>query len=116
MPNWNSKKVEADLRNIPGVYSVTNTGPGGDCDSDHFRIDINDVYGEHLFVCGFTMAVNGVTTPSDCECEMVELTDGQQSDIGLTSDTDQVGEIYLKVRKYFKQQGFDVVQSIGAYF
>src|SRR5574343_636896 len=114
MTQWNSNKIIADLQRLPNVLKVENSGQGGDVDSDNLVLFIKDTK-EHLFVAGF--ATNWyITSPSDCEVQFVEVTDGQQSDTGLTSSNATLGHLYIDVRNYFQHNGFQVVESNGPYF
>jgi len=119
MPRWNTSTVKDDLSKIVGVKKVVNNGPGGDCDSDNLQLKITGT-SDCLFVCAFDPGAfdpgKGTIDPSDYDLPMVEVSDGQDSRGGLNSDNDTVGEVYLKVRKYFRTQGFEVVGCLKDYF
>ena len=114
MFHWKTNEVLADLRKIPLVKDVKNTGPGGDVDTDHLRIEVRGSP-DPLYVCGFN--VDGdPKDQSNSEVEMVELTDGRDSRGGLNSDNDNTGQVWLQVRQYFRSKGIEVVDTMDDYF
>jgi len=111
---WNTRNVAADLEKINLVTAVHITEPGGDHDTDKILVEVRGCE-DMLFVCGFEVE-NDMTNQSDCDCEFIQLTDGQDSRGGLNSDEENVGLVYLRVRKYFRDLGFDVVATMDDYF
>jgi hypothetical protein len=116
MPRWNTAKILDDLKKIPGVVSVTNRGPGGDCDSDNLEIKVSGTT-DQLFVCAFTTDYRADQREgADDDFPMVEVSDGKDSRGGLNSANEALGIVYVKVRIYFLKKKFDVVPSLSAYF
>jgi hypothetical protein len=115
MARWNTAVVKSDLAKIPGVTKITNEGPGGDYDSDQLVVQVVGT-NDKLFVCAFDPERGGEYDRSDADFPMAELSDGQDSRGGLNSDDDNLGTVYLKVRKYLKTAGFEVVGQLKDYF
>lgn len=116
MFKWNSAQVIGDLKQIPGIKNVTNSGPGGDVDTDNLQIEVSGST-DDLYVCGFiTDSNNSIQNPSDCECEMVELSDGLDSRGGLNSEDFRTSQAYIKVRQYFVSKGVQVINQLKDYF
>ena len=111
---WNSRNVAADLEKINLVTAVHIQEPGGDVDTDNILVEVRGCE-DLLFVCGFDVE-NDTVNQSDCDCEFIQLTDGQDSRGGLNSDEENLGLVYLKIRKYFRDLGFDVVNTMDDYF
>jgi hypothetical protein len=115
MPHWNTETIIADLKKIPGVKNVESQGQGGSYDTDNLLIDIKGS-GDNLFICGFDPDSDDGIQPDNVEVPFVELTDGLDSRGGLQSHNKKTSLLYLKVREYFHNRDFEVVNSIKAYF
>jgi hypothetical protein len=115
MAHWNTQQITEDLKTIVGVIDVVNNGQGGSYDTDNLIIEIGGAE-DKLWVCGFNVDDNAIEETSDVDVEFVELTDGLQSDHGLSSSDFKVARMYIDVRQYFINRGFNVVDSMNAYF
>ena len=123
MFHWNSQKIHKELCAIPGIASIFNDGPGGDVDTDNFRIELDSTE-DRLFVRGFTtqdydratMKPYELPNRNDVEIEMVELTDGQCHSGGLNSASMETAQAFILVRAYFLNQNAEVVDQIKDYF
>lgn len=115
MPHWNTKQVIADLKKIPGITKIKNSGQGGDYDSDNLMLSVQGSV-EHLFVCAFSVERQAQCDPSNDLFEMVEVSDGTNSSGGLQCDCEELGFAYVRVRKYFFTKGFEVVTCLRDYF
>ena len=114
--HWNSQKIHADICHIPGVGAVFNDGPGGDVDTDTFRIEVAGT-DEFLYVKGFeTGSCRELPDKSDVDVDMVELTDGLCSSGGLNSNLMETAQLFILVRAYFINHGADVVDTLDVYF
>ncbi len=118
MNRWQTKEVVKLLKTIStdgiGKVTVTVDGPGGDCDSDNLVVEAKNA-NVSFGVCGFRTDCD-VTTPSDLEVEMVEVTDGGDSQGGLNSHEDVDALLYARVCRTLTDAGFSVVRSLKAYF
>jgi hypothetical protein len=111
---WNSRNVAADLQKINLVLAVHIQEPGGDVDTDNLLVEVRNC-DDMFFVCGFDPE-NDPVNQSDCDVPFIQLTDGQDSRGGLNSDEENMGLVYLGIRKYFRDLGFDVVNTMDDYF
>lgn len=112
---WVTSQVVELLSSIQGIASVEVHHQGGDVDTTNLILNITDGQDERLFVCGFTTE-GYISTPDDVLIEMIEVTDGQQSDTGLSSDVEEVCLAYARVVGALRRAGFEVVESLKAYF
>jgi hypothetical protein len=117
MSRWVTSEMVKLLSGVAGIASVEVHSQGGDVDTSNLILNIKDVADarERLFVCGFTTE-GYITTPDDTEIEMIQLTDGQQSDTGLSSDVEEICLAYGRVMSTLRRAGFTVVESLKAYF
>ena len=115
MPNWNTTQIIQDLTTIVGVEEIISAGTGGDVDTDNLCLKLAGTDGQALFVRGFD-DTKYITTPSNVDVIMVELTDGLDSRGGLNSHDFRVARAYIDVRQYFINRGFEVVPTLKAYF
>ena len=111
---WNTQKVVDDLIHIDLVTSVNAHPPGGDHDSETVTVEVKGCE-DILHVCAFDPEKD-TTNPSDEDFDFIQLTDGMDSRGGLNSHEENLGLVYLKVRKYFHDAGFDVVATLDDYF
>jgi hypothetical protein len=114
MAKWNTQKVISDLSKIPTIIDITDDGPGGDVDTDNLIIEI-DGANEQLWVCGFDDE-NDIIDSSDVDVPFIELTDGLDSRGGLNSRNPKVAKVYIDIRQYFLDLGFEVVTTHKAFF
>lgn len=118
MKRWVTSEMVEFLSHIQGIARVEVHMQGGDVDTSNLLVFITDgqsVQEDQLHICGFT--TNGdITNPDDCDIEHIEVTDGLQSDTGLSSDNEEVCIAYGRVVSRLRNQGFDVVESMGGYF
>ena len=115
MKRWKTQEIVALIKTIPEISNISVNSQGGDVDTSNLFISIKGVEDEHLFVCGFV--VDGfIDSPDDTDIEMIEVTDGQQSDTGLSSGTEYVCVAYARVVAALRKQGFQVVKSMDGYF
>lgn len=115
MKQWVTSEMVKLLSVLEGIASVEVHPPGGDVDTSKLIVNIKDVADERLFICGF-ITDGYISTPDDVQIEMIEVTDGQQSDTGLCSGTEKVCLAYARVVSTLRGAGFDVVDSLKAYF
>ena len=71
--------------------------------------------GNHLYLVGF-LTTSDVFNPDDTYIEMIELSDGQDSQGGLNTDDPPTAQLYLQVRKLLRDAGHIVVNSMNDYF
>lgn len=117
MFHWNTDKITTYLETLDCVESVSNDGPGGDVDTDNLRVKVRGADDEYIFMCGFNVEeINNIyiTDPSNCDVEMVEVTD--QSGYGLQSDNFTVAKAYIEVRQHFVGASASVVTHLKDYF
>lgn len=115
MKRWITSDVVKLLTAIQGIESVQVLPQGGDVDTSNLLVNVKDGEDERLFICGF-VTDGDITTPDDVEVEMVEVTDGQQSDTGLSSSVETVCVAYGRVCGALRRDGFEVVESLKQYF
>lgn len=118
MKRWITSEMVKFLSAIPGIARVEVHPQGGDVDTSKLLVYITDgqsVCEDRLHISGFVID-GDITSPDDCDIEMIEVTDGNQSDTGLSSDEEEVCVAYGRICSRLRQQGFDVVESMGAYF
>lgn len=115
MAHWKTDDISADLIRIPGVKSVTENGQGGDYDTNNLIIDLKGT-SDQLRVCGFDDESGELVTIDDADVPMVELTDGLSSNGGLNSRNLKTAKVYILIRQYFIDKGFEVVPTMNAYF
>lgn len=117
MPRWVTKTVAEGLAQIPGVTQVDINPPGGDYDSENITLSVAGCEIDNLFISAFNpdRANEQIEDAQDNDFPMVEVTDGS-GEGGLTSDSEELGIVYVKVRKYFLNQGFQVVTRLKDYF
>jgi len=118
MFRWNTQKIITDLKKIPLIRDIKVNGPGGDVDSENLVITVRGAP-DKLLVCGFVadQADFTTSTPGDDDFEMVELADSSaDSRGGLNSDDDNVGQVWLAIRNYFRKQNIQVVDQLKDYF
>jgi len=113
MFRWNTKRIVAYLSTIPEIEKVDVQDPGGDVDTENLYCKVRGL-DEGIFVCGFTPDVYDIDDPSDCEVELIEITD--QSGHGLQSDDFAVAKAYIEVRQHFVGGGATVVPYLKDYF
>lgn len=124
MYKWNTDKITAYLETLACLDGVHNDGQGGDVDTDNLRAKVRGTENEYIFVCGFNCEpLNGpnvaigkeyITDPTDCDVEMIEVTD--RSGHGLQSDDFTVAQAYIEVRQHFVGAGASVVTHLKDYF
>jgi hypothetical protein len=91
---------------------IQDTGPGGDVDTDNIMVTIPN--GERLFIYGFDPE-NDPQNQSDCDVDMVVLTDGADSRGGLNVNDPDLGQAYIKIKQYLIDKGFEVVPTLDDY-
>lgn len=98
---WNSDQIMEDLKKIPGVSRVENSGQGGDVDSDNIVAYIDGTDEEEFVVAAGFVTDGDITTPGDCEVEMVELVDAR-SDCrgGLQSRHKTTRQVFHAIEDY----------------
>lgn len=115
LSRWITSDMVKLLSGIQGIASVEVHPQGGDVDTTNLILNVTDGQDERLFICGFT--TDGyLTDPDNSMIEMIEVTDGQQSDTGLSSDIEEVCLAYARVVGTLRRNGFEVVESLKAYF
>ena len=114
MAHWNTKKMVELFSSLD--CSVVEGPSGGDVDSENIQLTAKwAADGNFLDVRGFvTRGV--ISTPDDCEVEMVEVSDGHDSRGGLNTDDEPTCLLYAKVCSMLRKKGFSVVPSLDAYF
>lgn len=116
MPHWITGNIISDLNKISNVSSVESNGQGGSYDTDNLVLGIVGS-NNNLFVCGFDAdSDDELSTPGNSIVQFIELTDGLSSNGGLNSKNKQTSKVYIAVRQYFIDIGFNVVPSIKPYF
>src|SRR5579875_2413732 len=99
MPNWNTEKIIKDLSELlPNSKKIQDLGQGGDYDTDNIFIKFNGTK-DGLYLCGFTPQVR-CENPGNAEIDYVEVTDGVDSQGGLKTDNNEIGQAFLQVKKY----------------
>lgn len=115
MSHWNTEKIINDLKaTLKNIKSIENQGQGGDVDTENIYISFKNTK-DCLYICGFDDE-NDIVEPSNTEVPMVEITDGLDSRGGLNSKDKKFAVHYINARQYFIDEGFDVVDTIKAYF
>jgi len=112
MYHWNTENIVKYLETISEIERVENDGPGGDVDTDNIYCKVRGS-DEGVFVCGFSVD-NAITDPSNCDVEMIEVTDN--SGDGLQTDDYGVAKVYIMVRQHFVGAGATVVPRLKDYF
>lgn len=113
MSLWNTEQITKELKKINGV-KVTNNGQGGDVDTSNLYVEKNG-YGIH--VAGFiTTSLGIVDSPDLCEVEMVEISDGRDSQGGCNADTPEEFFFFGQVQEIIKRLGHIVVRQMKDYF
>jgi hypothetical protein len=112
---WVTSEMVGLLSGLEGIASAEVHPQGGDVDTSRIILNIKDVPDERLFICGF-ITDGDISSPDDVQIEMIEVTDGQQSDTGLCSGTEKVCFAYARVVSTLRGAGFEVVDSLKAYF
>lgn len=117
MYKWNTDKIKAYLQTLDCIDGVLNNGPGGDVDTDNLLAKVRgtDTY---IYVCGFNVECDAnnvyITDPTDCDVEMVQVTD--QSGVGLQSNDFTVAQAYIEVRQHFVDADAPVIGRLKDYF
>jgi len=112
MFHWNTDKIRAYLQTLDCIDGVLNDGQGGDVDTDNLVAKVRGI-DEHIFIRGFNVD-SDITDPTDCDVEMVEITD--QSGHGLQSHDFNVAQAYIEIRQHFVGQDVVVVDYLKDYF
>ena len=95
---------------------VTTKSPGGDYDTTNLILGAKGAEEDaRLYVLGFTQEIEMVN-PDDADVEMIEISDGQDSRGGLNSYDETTGILYVKIRKFFHDSGFEVINQIKDYY
>lgn len=123
MYHWNSKKLEQDLAQLPGIAAVDNQGFGGDVDTDNLVLEI-DGSEDCLYIKGFTtqdydrktMKPYELPNRHDVEIDLVEVTDGLCYSGGLNSTQPEMIRAYAEIRVYLANDGAQVVDQLKDYF
>lgn len=117
MSKWNTEEISRLIGQIENVASVTRHSQGGDVDTANLLVHIKGVTGERIRVLGFVTEGEIHPRHADaCEIEMIEVTDGQQSDTGLSSSNEALAVVYAQVCARLRKAGHAVVPSLKAYF
>ena len=112
--NWNSQKIADDLKKMDLITGASIHNSCGDVDTDNILVEVEDCE-DILHVRGFNIE-EAITNPADCGCELIQLTDGLDSRGGLNSDEENLALVYSRIRKYFRDAGFQVVPTMDDYF
>lgn len=108
------KLIKAIPMDVIGPVTVHDNGQGGDCDSTNLVVEALNCE-ERFFLCGFHTDL-AITTPDDCEVEMVELKDGRDSEGGFSGDDEKSAILYARLKKALHSAGFVVVNTLDQYF
>lgn len=114
MKRWITSDVVALLSALPGISSVEVHPQGGDIDTSNLVVNITNGQDELLYVCGFCNG-SDIIYPDDTDIDMIEVTDGQQSGTGLSSQIEEVCLAYARVVGTLRRAGFSVVDSLDDY-
>jgi hypothetical protein len=111
---WNTVEISKLLS--PHCRSIAPCAPGGDVDTTGLVCTpVGD--GDPIYVSGFCTSNFEVwKTPDDIEIDMVEVSDGQDSDGGLSSMNEYTCVLYARIVAALRNAGFDVVRQMKAYF
>lgn len=114
MSRWKTPEIVKLLEDP--AWKITKRGPGGDVDSDGIMLHAKECKDKdiNLFVCGFVYE-GYITTPSDCEVDLLEVTDGCDSDGGLNVDDLPTCLMYAHVCSRLRKAGHNVVRSLKAF-
>lgn len=88
---------------------------GGDYDTEGVLVTPHGTEDEHLFICGFRTEAP-LPVKSDADIEMVEVSDGQDSRGGCSSQDERLTRAYGIVCAKLRQAGYQVVPSMDDYF
>jgi hypothetical protein len=108
---WQTDRIAEKLEKAG--CTVKSTGQGGDVDSDNLRVSCGN--GEYIYARGFVVK-GSITSPADCEVDMVEVSDGQDSSGGLNSTRKKTFDTYSTVVRVLDRMGFKLVKSLDDYF
>ena len=112
---WNSEEIISQLQKL-GYADVSNSGQGGDYDTDHICVKIPDT-GQRIFICGFNTDDIPIETPDDYDVELLEITDGLDSLGGLNSRLYKTAKAYIDIRQFFiDKYDIGIVDSMEQYF
>lgn len=112
---WVTAKVVQDIKNIPDIVDVHVHPQGGDVDTENLYVEVKGT-DDGLWVKGFDPNGGYISDGSQAECPMVALEDGTDSDGGLQSDSEELALAYVRIKKYLRRQGWEVVRSLDPYF
>lgn len=110
--HWKTDKIVEDLKKLPGISEVEAYGQGGDYDCDNLIVMVEGCK-DRLYITGYpdnATRWEPCQSPSDTEVKYIEIKDGLDSDGGLTSEEEKLGEVYLRLRKYFKNLGGSIIR------
>lgn len=114
---WNTEKMIKLLSNLPVSCKIQKTRQGGDVDSTNLMLTANGARDVHLFVVGFVESGKpGIVTPDDCEIDMIEVSDGEDSRGGLNTSDPATCRLYAEVVSALRRCGFCVVNCLKDYF
>lgn len=113
--HWKTAEVLKLLEGLPFVHTTTNPGNGTVASDQLVLVPTEAQRTTGLFIRGFR--TDEYDSPGDdFDVEYVELTDGQQSDTGLSTDDPATIRLYAEVMIRLRKAGFTVVDSLSAYF
>lgn len=115
MPLWKTTDIQLLLGKLAYVQASVRDIPGGDHDTEVVIIKISSNPDATFWIRGFDPDKE-IGTPGECEVRMVELSDGQDSRGGCSSDHRTTCETYGAMMAVLRQEGFIVVPSMDPYF
>ena len=113
MERWITQDIIQGINKV-GFNTVTVLpDSGGDFDTQELLVSVaND---ESLWIAGFVLD-DAIRAKDDVDVEYVYITDGLESDHGLSSHYPETAEAYIKIRQILIDMKFTVVDSMDAYF
>lgn len=111
MANWKTEKILKDLAQVvPAFKAIKTLGQSNDYDTDNIVIEFHGTK-DCLYLCGFTPKVP-CNNPDNTEVDYVEVTDDLDPQGGLNSQNEQIGQAFVLVKKYFRNEKFIVVNQM----
>ena len=118
MKRWKTDKIVKLLEHEDWIVKVET--PGGDWDTDNLYIRHTKARRSGaLYVFGFVTGEHAPlsdTSTTDCDVEMVQVSDGEDSRGGLNSSNEYICHMYAGVVSRLRKKGFDVVPSMKDYY
>lgn len=114
MFHWKTNDLVEELKKLPGVDKIKVLTQPGDYDTVRLAVYPQNCKRECFFVTGYPSTNIVCNTPNDALCEMIEISDGLDSQGGLNSEKVEMIRLYAELRIFFRHEY--VIDSVDVYF